>query len=279
MSSDFMMTRRAALASGSLLFCGPARAENGAFSPLEASGTRIGVAALDTRSGKRVLWRADERFVMCSTFKLSLAGATLAKADRGKETLGRPIRIGRDAPIGVSSVTSKHVGQDMTVAELSEAAVVFSDNGAANTLLKALGGPAGLTAYWRSIGDPVTRLDDFELKLNIPDGERNTTTPAAMLGNLKKWLLDDALSVASRDRLLKWMRTSTTGANRLHAGLPANWQWGDKTGTSAEQYGLVNDIGIAVPPGRKPILMVAYTQKSNEKTLAAIGGILAKAFA
>lgn len=275
-----MKSSRRSVIAGALAFPFSANAAENPFAALEKqSGARIGVAALDTGSGKRVNWRAGERFLMCSTFKLSAAAAALAKADRGKETLDRPIRIGPDVPLGVSPVTSKNVGKDLTVVEVCEAAVIFSDNGAANTLLKILGGPQGLTAYWRSIGDHVTRLDDIELKLNIPDGARSTTTPAAMLGNLKSFLLEDALSPASRDRLLKWMRTSTTGANRLHAGLPANWQWGDKTGTSAEQYGLVNDIGIATPPGRKPILMVAYTQRSNEKTLAAIGGILAKAFA
>ena len=92
-------------------------------------------------------------------------------------------------------------------------------------------------------------------------------------------LLGDALSPASRDRLLAWMRASTTGAKRLRAGLPADWQWGDKTGTSAEQYGLVNDIGIATIPGRSPILMVAYSERGSEKTVAAVGNILARAFA
>src|SRR4051812_874775 len=202
MSSDSMMTRRAALAGGALLFSLPASAEDSAFSPLETSGARIGVAALDTGTGKHIGWRADERFVMCSTFKLSLAAGVLAKADRGRETLGRPIRIGADVPLGVSTATRKNVGQDMTIAQLCEAAVIFSDNGAANTLLKLLGGPQGLTAYWRSIGDHVTRLDDFELKLNIPDGERSTTTPNAMLGNLKTLLLGDVLSPASRNQLL-----------------------------------------------------------------------------
>jgi beta-lactamase class A len=182
-------------------------------------------------------------------------------------------------PLGLSLVTSKKVGKDMTIAQLCEAAVIFSDNGAANTLLKSMDGPQGLTAYWRSIGDRVTRLDDFELKLNIPDGERNTTTANAMLGNLRNFLLGDALSAASRERLLKWMRASTTGANRLHAGLPANWQWGDKTGTNPSRYGAVNDIGIAVPPGRKPILIVAYTEHANEELLAKAGKILAQAFA
>lgn len=266
--------------TGVLLVPYAAGAAEQAFIVLEKqSGARIGVAALDTGSGKRVLWRAGERFVMCSTFKLSLAAAILAKADRGGETLGRAIRIGADVPLGVSPVTRKNAGQEMSIAQLCEAAVIFSDNGAANTLLKVLGGPQALTAYWRSIDDHITRLEDFEPKLNIPDGERNTTTPNAMLGNLNTLLLGDVLSTASRNHLLVWMRASTTGVNRLHAGLPPTWEWGDKTGTSDERYGLVNDIGIATPPGRSPILIACYTEHASETVLADAGAIIAKAFA
>ena len=275
-----MISRRILLTGSALLLPSLASAAETPIAALERqSGARIGVAALDTSSGKQISWRADERFVMCSTFKLSLAAAILAKVDRGAEQLDRLVRYGADVPIGVSPATRKNIARGMTVTELCAAAVIHSDNGAANTLLAALGGPAALTAYWRGLGDRLTRLDDIELKLNIPDGMRNTTTPAAMLGNLKTLLLGEALSPASRARLLGWMRATTTGANRLRAGLPAAWQWGDKTGTSAERYGLVNDIGIATPPGRSPILIACYTERGNEKTLAAVGSILAKTFA
>jgi beta-lactamase class A len=275
-----MTISRRVVMTGALLLPTAARAAESDFSQLERlAGVRVGVAALDTGSGKRIGWRAGERFVMCSTFKLSLAAAILAKADKGGETLDRQVPIGPDVPIGVSPATRRNVGHNMTIAELCEAAVVYSDNGAANTLLAALGGPKILTAYWRSLGDGITRLDDIEPKLNIPDGERNTTTPAAMLGNLKFLLVGNAVSPASRDRLLNWMRASTTGVSRLRAGLPALWQWGDKTGTSAERYGLVNDIGIATPPGRKPILIAAYTERGSEGALRVIGESLARAFA
>lgn len=275
-----MISRRTMLAGSTLLLSSFSHAAGAPFAALEKqSGARIGVAALDTGSGKRIAWRADERFLMCSTFKLSLAAAILAKVDKGGEQLDRLVHYSADAPIGVSPATRKNVARGMTIAELCEAAVIYSDNGAANTLLAALGGPPALTAYWRGLGDKLTRLDDIELKLNIPDGERNTTTPAAMLGHLKTLLLGQALSPASRARLLGWMRATTTGAGRLHAGLPPAWQWGDKTGTSEARYGLVNDIGIATPPGRSPILMVAYTERSSEKTVAAVGKILAGAFA
>jgi beta-lactamase class A len=274
-----MITRRLLLAGSVLLAPSLAYAKDGDFSMLEKSGARIGVAALDTGSGKHIGWRADERFVMCSTFKLSLAAAILAKADKGAVRLDRLVPYGADMPIGVSPVTRKNLAHGMTIGELCEAAVVYSDNGAANILLAVLGGPSALTAFWRSVGDKRTRLDDIELKLNIPDGERNTTTPNAMLGNLKTLLLGDALSPASRNKLLAWMHTSTTGVHRLRAGLPPAWGWGDKTGTSAEQYGLVNDIGIATPPGRSPILMVAYSAHGSEKILTNAGEILARNFA
>lgn len=275
-----MKIPRRSVIAGALAFPFSAGAAENPFATLEKqSGARIGVAALDTGTGKQVNWRATERFVMCSTFKLSLAAAILTKVDKGGEQLDRLVHYGADVPIGLSPATSKNVARGMTIAELCAAAILYSDNGAANTLLAALGGPEAMTAYWRGLGDKFSRLDDNELKLNIPDGERNTTTPSATVGNLKTLFLGDALSAASRERLLGWMRASTTGVNRLRAGLPAAWQWADKTGTSAERYGLVNDIGITTPPGRKPILMVAYTEHGSERLLAEVAALLTKALA
>lgn len=75
----------------------------------------------------------------------------------------------------------------MTVAELSAAAVQYSDNAAANLLLKELGGPAGLTAFMRSIGDTTFRLDRWELELNsaIPGDARDTSSPRAVTESLQ----------------------------------------------------------------------------------------------
>ncbi|HEY0267339.1 MAG TPA: class A beta-lactamase [Rhizomicrobium sp.] len=279
---EFTLTRRTALGGAALLLPGRAFAVDLA-APIRAlekqSGARIGVAALDTGSGRGVFNREAERFVMCSTFKLSLAAATLRKADKGHERLDRLVHYGADTPIGVSPATAKNLARGMTVAELCEAAMLYSDNGAANTLLAALGGPAAMTVFWRGIGDETSRLDNNEMALNVPDGMRNTTTPTAMLADMNQLLLGEVLSASSRTLLLGWMHASTTGAGRLRAGLPSGWQWGDKTGTGPSRFGLVNDIGIAAPPGRKPILMVCYTSNGNEKAVATAGKILADAFA
>lgn len=278
------LSRRKTLAGAALLlpqsgFAADIAAPVRSLKALEQkNGTRIGVAAIDTGSDRAVFYRESERFVLCSTFKLSLAAAVLQRADRGREKLDRLVKYEKPT-LGVSPATTKNWPHGMGISALCEAAVIYSDNSAANVLLEQIGGPAALTRFWRSLGDQTSRLDDIEPRLNLPDGERNTTTPTAMLGNLKEMLLGDALSAASRARLSAWMHASTTGTRRLRAGLPPSWEWGDKTGTSAEQYGLVNDIGIANPPGRKPVLMVCFTERGNEAVLASVGRILADAFA
>jgi beta-lactamase class A len=244
------------------------------FAALEkSSGARIGVAAWDSGSGRTIAYRAQERFIPCSSFKLSLAALVLQRADAGKEKLDRVIHY-PPPTLGVSPATTKNQATGMTVVDLCEAAVIYSDNTAANLLLDAVGGPAGLTAFWRSLGDHVSRLDDNEPALNLPDPVRNTATPAAMLGNLKAITLGRALSAPSRIRLLGWMHANTTGATTLKAGLPSDWRVGDKTGRNP-QFGFVADLAIITPPGREPILAVCYTARGNDAVVASAGKIIA----
>ncbi len=180
--------------------------------------------------------------------------------------------------MGVSPATTKNQASGTTVIDLCEAAVIYSDNTAANLLLDAVGGPAAVTQFWRSLGDSVSRLDDNEPALNAPDPVRNTATPAAMLGNLKKMLLGQALSPEAHTRLLGWMHANTTGATTLKAGLPADWRVGDKTGRNPAP-GFVADLAIITPPNRKPVLAVVYTAKANDAVVASVGKVIADRFA
>lgn len=260
-----------------------------ALKELEArSGARIGVAALDTGSGKLVCWREGERFIMCSTFKFSLAAALLSRAEDDQEDLHRVIHYGQSDLLDVSPVTSRNLETGMRVVDLCEAIILYSDNTAANLLLTELGGPDALTQWWRWIGDRVTRLDRHEPALNVPDGDKDTTTPAAMLGNLKSVLLGNDVSEPTRARLMGWLIASTTGAAMLRAGVPSGWTVGDKTGrwsSSDPSQGATNDIAIITPPGRKPILVAAYTtggrgdDAGRQSVLADIGRIVAARFA
>jgi beta-lactamase class A len=163
----------------------------------------------------------------------------------------------------------------MTVGALCEATMILSDNTAGNLLLDSFGGPAGLTAFVRSLGDRVTRLDRREPELNVvPPGElRDTTTPSAMLGLMHKLLLGEALSTGSRDQLIAWLIGNKTGDKRLRAGVPQGWRVGDKTGTGPA--GEANDIGIIWPTGRAPLLVAAY-YKSEQANPEARNAVLAE---
>ncbi|MDP9012224.1 MAG: class A beta-lactamase [Pseudomonadota bacterium] len=249
-------------------------------------GGRIGLAAIDTGSGARLVHRGSERFAMCSTFKWLLAAALLAKADRGSVSLDQRLFFGSQDLLAVSPVATAHLAEGaLPLKSLCEAAVEVSDNTAANLLLKFIGGPQSLTRYLRLIGDPTTRLDRFELALNtnFPKDPRDTTTPEAMITTMQRILVGDALSMASRDMLIGWMKNCQTGLHRLRAGLPKTWAVGDKTGTG--EHGAVNDNAIGWPPGRQPIVIAAYLSDSGASvdTLnaahAQIGGIVSAAFA
>ncbi|HEY4113021.1 MAG TPA: class A beta-lactamase [Rhizomicrobium sp.] len=284
-----MIDRRSmVIASAALAFAAPARAHIlDAFIDLEKKHDgRLGVSALDTQSGGRMEHRGDERFAMCSTFKLLATAVLLHRVDKGSETLSRRLTYGKTDLLSYAPVAKQHIREgQMSLATICEAAIEWSDNSAANLLLAAVGGPGQVTAYARELGDDVTRLDRNEPALNdvVPGDIRDTTSPNAMLRDMQKILLGDALSNASRDRLTRWLRNSQTGKERLRAGLPRSWAFGDKTGTGFR--GETNDIGIAWPKGRAPILIAAYyagskaPQAAGEAVLAEVGRVVAQEFA
>ncbi|MFT4183269.1 MAG: class A beta-lactamase [Rhizobium sp.] len=248
---------------------------------------RICVSILDLGNGKRLDHRADERILMCSTFKALAAAFVLARVDRGEEKLDRRIRfVEKDLVPSGSPVTEAHIDEPgMTVAELCDAAVTRSDNTAGNLLLESFGGPKALTGFCRSLGDEVSRLDRTETELNYHDGPddiRDTTSAAAMLETLRKLLFTDVLSGPSRSQLAAWLILNKTGDTRLRAGVPKTWLIGDKTGTNGDKAGNANDVAILWPPDRAPIIVTAFCEipsidgDERNAVIAEIGRIAAR---
>lgn len=237
----------------------PAQRLQQEFARIElATSGRLGVAALDMETGLRASRRGDERFPMCSTFKALASAAVLHRVDRGESSLDQRMQIEAKDILAYAPATKAHVGSAMTLSELCAAAITLSDNTAANLLLREIGGPAGFTSFFRTIGDNVSRLDRWEVELNeaVPGDQRDTTSPVAMLKDLQRVLLGDVLSAASRQKLVDWMVANKTGDARLRAGVPRDWRVADKTGTG--ERGTYNDIGAFWPPGRKPIVVTVY---------------------
>jgi beta-lactamase class A len=222
------------------------------------SGGRLGVFLLDMGTGAHVGYRAEERFPMCSTFKFLLAGAVLRRIDRGADKLDRVVRFGKQDLLSYAPLTTPHVDTGMTLADLCSAAVTMSDNTAANVLLREIGGPEEVTAFARSVGDSVTRLDRDEPTLNesTPGDPRDTTTPRAIAEDMGRLAAADTLSERSRMLLTEWLVGCKTGDKRIRAAVPAGWRVGDKTGTGARAT--TNDVAILWPPGKTPSVIATY---------------------
>lgn len=255
----------------------PLTFESGCAALERQYGGRLGAAIIDTASGRRAAWRGEERFPLCSTFKLLLAGAVLARVDAGGAALDERITVRRRDLVSYSPVVEKELARGaMTIESLCLAAVTVSDNAAANLLLRRIGGPPALTAFLRSLGDPVTRLDRIEPALNDvgPGEERDTTTPAAIAETVRQLLVAEvALSPRSRERLVTWAMATSTGQARLRAGIPAPWPLAHKTGTGDQAS---NDVGVAWAPGG-PLVVSAYyvapeaSPPVREAVLAGVG--------
>jgi beta-lactamase class A len=228
----------------------------------EQFDARLGVYAIDTGSGRTVGYRADERFAYCSTFK-ALAAAEVLDETTDAE-LDRVVRYSADDLVTYSPITERHVGEGMTLRAIADAAVRYSDNTAANLMLRQLGGPQTFERELREIGDKVTDPARYETALNeaTPGDRRDTSTPRALAQDLRAYTVDDALEPADRDVLNGWLRGNTTGGELIRAGVPAGWVVGDKTGAGG--YGTRNDIAVIWPPDRAPIVLAVLSSRDQK---------------
>ncbi|WP_236552795.1 class A beta-lactamase [Sphingomonas sp. 8AM] len=282
------MSRRHLLVGGALALTGtaPRPSTEDALAALERrAGGRLGVCIVDTARGTTTGWRQDERFTQASSFKLSLAAMILAEADGGRLGLGERLGWSAGDILPHSPITAASAAMTLPIRELARAAVVTSDNIAANVLLRKIGGPARLTAFWRAIGDRISRLDRYEPALNVtpPGTVLDTTTPAAMAATVSRIVRGDVLRPASRALLVEWMVAADTGRNRLRAGFPAGWHAGDKTGTGGgARRPIYVDLAFGGPRGRAPLIVAVYykpvgtaSAAGAEAVLAAVGRIAA----
>ena len=270
-----MIHRRTFMAGLPLLASAPALAAPDLFAAVRraiagierSAGGPIGVAILDTGSGARFEHRAQQRFPLCSTFKLLLAARLLHGAQDGRWAMTDRLPVAAADMMYHAPFTETRIGGTASLAELAEAMVTNSDNPAANIALRHIGGPAALTAWLRRIGDATTRIDRYEPAMNneTPGDPRDTTTPAAMLATSRRLATAGPLDAAGRAMLLGWMAASVTADTMIRPALPAGWREANKTGSG--EWHARNIVSVITPPGRAPIWVAAYLY-SAKATLA-----------
>ena len=276
-----------ALAAGACARKGPAAPfpedASARFEAIRATlgpGGRLGVAAIDTGSGRELGFDSHSRYAMASTFKLPLAAMVLSLADRGELSLDEELPFAPGDPLPNSPTVEAAMSEGrLPIVRLCAAIIERSDNSAANLLLRRTGGPEALTRFIRAQGDAVTRLDRYELELNtnLPGDPRDTTSPAAMAGLARSLVLGDLLSRPSRNHLSGWLTRSVPGLDRLKAGFPVPpWLVGHKTGTGAN--GAFNDVAVAWRSGKPPVVVACYQSggKADETVRAAAHASVAR---
>ncbi|NIF22250.1 class A beta-lactamase [Pantoea sp. Acro-835] len=244
------------------------------------SGGRLGVVLIDSADNTQIRYRANERFPMCSTSKVMAVAALLQQSEKNSAVLQQRLAINASDLVNYNPITEKQVGSSMTLAELSAAALQYSDNAAMNLILDHLGGPAKVTAFAKEMGDSDFRLDRKEPELNsaIPGDPRDTTTPLSMAHSLQKLTLGKALAAPQREQLVQWMKGNTTGRQSIAAGLPSGWKVGDKTGSC--DYGGTNDIAVIWREKGAPLILTTFfvqpqpDAKSRRDVLAAAAKIV-----
>lgn len=225
------------------------------------TGGRLGVMLADADGLAILSHRADERFAMCSTFKLALAAMVLDGAEAGRWRLDDRLAVTRDDLLPNSPVSERRVAAgSLTLEEAAAAIVTVSDNSAANLVLRRVGGPLAFTAWLRANGDHETRLDRTELALNEnrPGDPRDTTTPRAMAATTARLMESAMLSPDNRKRVRRWTAETRTGARRIRAGLPAGWEAGDKTGSCGTAW---NDVAWFTTPAGRTFVLAVYLDR------------------
>ncbi|MDN3271184.1 class A beta-lactamase [Streptomyces sp. MA15] len=285
-------TSVAAARTGSTSSSGSGPELRRALRELEASyAGRIGAVGIDLGTGRTVGYRADERFPFNSMFKVFACAAVLHEARTSRPGLMDEVVRWKPSDMtgltGNSPETTEYTDTGMTPAQLCRAGITKSDGFAGNMLLEQIGGPRGLTDFFRAIGDRVSRLDRPEPRLTEwqPGEKRDTTTPAAAARTFAELTTGSILHTRDRARLVGWLKASLTGADRIKAGIPPDWTVGNKTGTGgASNHGTANDLAIVWPPGSNaPIVLAVFTNRTlddtphDDKVIAATATALAEA--
>jgi len=233
------------------------------FTQLESKfDARLGVYAIDTENEKSISYRGDERFAFASTYK-ALAAGTMLKQKSVNE-LDEIVTYSKDDLVTYSPITEKHVDTGMSLKDIADAAIRYSDNTAGNLLFNEIGGPEGFEKTLREIGDTITLSERTEpdLNLTVPGNSRDTSTPKALASSLQAFIVGDKLSSENRELLTEWLVGSTTGDTLIRAGVPEGWIVGDKSG--AASYGTRNDIAVVWPPDRSPIFIAILSDRTTE---------------
>lgn len=247
---------------------------------------KIGVYAINTNNNQTIGYRANERFPVQSTMKLIGVAALLKQSQYNKNLLQERIHYSKNDLAPWHPITGKYVNSGMTLEDLAESAISYSDNVGIDLIMNKLGGPKAVTDFAHSIGNKSFNVTHYDGNLNAnPLSIKDTATPKDMALSVQRLTLGNILNPSQRTQIVTWMKDNTTGYKRIRAGIPIGWTVAEKTGGGFGSFGVANDIGILWSPYCKPIVLAIYTvqntkeAKSRDDMVASVTSIIMDEFA
>ncbi|HIQ18730.1 MAG TPA: serine hydrolase [Novosphingobium capsulatum] len=250
---------------------------------IAAARGRVGVAAMDLDGGGQVLINGDMPFPMASTAKVAVASTFLQMVEQGRYRLDQPLPMMMPVPEPAGRhnlVAMVRPGPVFTAQTLIERSITRSDNHATDGLIAAVGGIGAVNRFLVQAGISGQHLDHTMATLVRDDGRINparvidsgtTSTPRAMIALLSAVDRGGALGPQARAVLLDTMTRTSTGRNRIRAGLPAGVVLAHKTGTLS---GVTDDVGIVRLPDGRHLAMAIFVAGPENHTVQA--GMIAR---
>lgn len=233
-------------------------------------GGRLGVAMYRTKDDTWYSYRGDERFPLCSVFKVVAVADLLKRSESDPALLQQRLPVDEKAILPFSFAIKKYLKTGISLKEIAEACLVVSDNTAANMLLRALGGPTAVTAFARSLGHTDFRVDRWEMEMNdsVPGDARDTTSPLAMTEILHKIVLGNVLAPPRAqaayqmdDQLHDWLQQAASWhASGVDSGTK---NWNGRLRHYQCHRGAV--AACRLPTGAVGVLYARYDRRRSQK--------------
>lgn len=263
------------------------------------SGGTVGVAAMHLETGQTVFYNADDQFPLASTYKVPIAFQAFRLVEEGTLDLDRMVAVEpTDIHLGEEfNNLFQAAGVSLSLRNLIEPMLIFSENSATDMVLRLGGGGAAVTARLRSVGITGIRVDQSTAELIAgnygvsdiwTDGRfskekwlrgsaavskarqdsaawyyandpRDHGSPRAMLTLLTRLWKGELLNREHTAYLFDIMYRCETGKARIKGMLPPGTRVAHKTGTFP---GTTNDIGIIDLPDGTHVAIAVYIKES-----------------
>lgn len=235
----------------------------------------IGVALLAADGNILFEYQGNRAFPLNSTHKAFVCGIALDLTENNALSLTKKLPITPKDIVNYSPITQHKTAMNLTA--LCSAAVSYSDNTAANLIVKQIGGVKAVSDYFKRQGLTQTRLDRLEPDMNRDNLKKglDLTTPIEAAQLLHQFIFGALLNDTSKMQLTQWMLDDQVANDLLRSTLPQGWKIADKTGAGSD--GARSIISVFWKPDGSAYLLSIYltntqaTMAQRNQAIAEIG--------